>query len=314
MVAMKHLINRLWRAVRARTIADQWKRAAFYLIDDFPGEATLQSGGVFFSKFGLLLPHGKFLFVLRAYPMLRRMAELKKVQLTIENNLLIIAFDNLRLTLDSEEEIFIVREIFFEGTYQYKSNSKTVVFDIGMNVGFASIFFSNSPSVNAVYAFEPFRQTFDRAQINFNLNKNLAAKITSFHFGLSDKEEVAQVAYDYENKGQVGIYGTDLVKSVVKTTQQTTINLKKASDVLIGLTKSFSTQVDIILKIDCEGSEYDILQDLADSGFLQQVKIIFMEWHEKGPDSLVGTLQACGFSTFYNQSFTKSVGMIYGVR
>ena len=73
------------------------------------------------------------------------------------------------------------------------SAKNSIVIDIGMNVGIASLFFATLPHVEKVYAFEPFKAPYLRAMDNFKLNPALSAKIQAYNFGLSNKFEELDV-------------------------------------------------------------------------------------------------------------------------
>ncbi|NCT52286.1 MAG: FkbM family methyltransferase [Microcystis aeruginosa G13-03] len=190
-----------------------------------------------------------------------------------------------------------------------------VAIDIGMNTGFASLFFANRANVKAVYSYEPFKATYDQALRNFALNPNLAEKIKAFDYGVGARDEIIQVEYDYAVKGSVGITGIDEQLKPFASKQTATANLilKPFTDVFKGITSDYP-DIDIVAKIDCEGSEYEILDSLAATGQLGQMKIIMMEWHKKGPDALVKHLQEFGFIIFSRMPRSKNVGTLYAIK
>ncbi|MFM7278047.1 MAG: FkbM family methyltransferase, partial [Microcystis aeruginosa] len=206
-------------------------------------------------------------------------------------------------------------EIFLLGVYNFLYDQPCVAIDIGMNTGFASLFFANRANVKAVYSYEPFKATYDQALRNFALNSNLAEKIKAFDYGVGARDEVIQVEYDYNVKGSVGIYGIDnqLKPFASKETATADLILKPFTDVFKGITSDYPDS-DIVAKIDCEGSEYEILDSLAATGQLGQIKIIMMEWHKKGPDALVKHLQDFGFIIFSLMPRSKSVGTLYAIK
>lgn len=89
--------------------------------------------------------------------------------------------------------------------------------------------------------------------------------------------------------------------------------VKSASQIL-GDIFAQHPDVDFMTKIDCEGSEYDILAVLDQAGLLNKFKIIIMEWHEKGSNELVKYLTKNHFTIFSRRPKSKTVGMIYAVR
>jgi len=221
--------------------------------------------------------------------------------------------DVLSLSVTTAEELFIIHEIFFEGCYSIATHGEFNVIDIGMNVGFASLFFAKSSNIKKIYSFEPFNPTYQQALINFKNNKLLATKIECFPYGLSDKAETLEVDYTYTSKGQVGIYGTNLIKSEVGQSTRLTIDLVSAGDELRKIFEACPGQR-FMLKTDCEGAEYGIFKNLAQHKLLNNIDIVFIEWHKMGPEPLLAILVENNFKAFYQQAAGKQVGMIYAAR
>lgn len=65
--------------------------------------------------------------------------------------------------------------------------------------------------------------------------------------------------------------------------------------------ENFSSDDNLVLKIDIEGAEYEVLQDLIDSGTIKYVKHLFGEWHHQKIDlplethkNLIKSLESVG--------------------
>ena len=93
----------------------------------------------------------------------------------------LMSFENLKLYIESPEELFILNEVFIDADYNFLANEKTIVFDIGMNIGIASIFFANKINVSKVYGFEPVEETYKQAIKNLEYNPKLKDKIETFN-------------------------------------------------------------------------------------------------------------------------------------
>ena len=61
-------------------------------------------------------------------------------------------------------------------------------------------------------------------------------------------------------------------------------------------------------------SFYDIFKYFEKNGFPDQIKMIAMEWHRKGPETLVKTLADSGFASFYSYTYSQELGMIYATK
>ncbi|MBI4645674.1 MAG: FkbM family methyltransferase [Bacteroidia bacterium] len=74
-------------------------------------------------------------------------------------------------------------------------NKNDIVFDIGANIGYFTIIFSNLVGKNGkVYAFEPTQKYFKR--IKLNIIENQLENVNLFNFGFSDQEKYADIMID----------------------------------------------------------------------------------------------------------------------
>jgi FkbM family methyltransferase len=258
------------------------------------------------------LPGDSFGFFLEAYDLARELYSSGNAKYRLQAHRLLITVDELVFNLTTSEELFILHEIFVKRAYGFDFGERCVVIDVGMNVGVASLYFASFPQVDNVVGFEPFRPTLEQAKVNLGHNVNLSRKIRYENFGLGPKDETLQVSYNYSNKGQVGIHGTALVADDVTRVEKETILIKDASTVVKGIVNEFPDRA-FILKLDCEGSEYGILQNLFDSRLLSVFKIVFIEWHRDGAEPLLKCLRQSGFVSFHQRT-SKTVGMIYAAK
>jgi len=94
------------------------------------------------------------------------------------------------------------------------------------------------------------------------------------------------------------------------------VEIRSAAEVVALVLKKERSR-SIVLKIDCEGMEYEIIECLADAGLLSKISAIIMEWHRRGglgdPVHLHSTLASNGFVLFGNPNKKSDVGMLYAV-
>lgn len=306
-------IRKLIKVTRTLLATDSWSRRAIGLVHDFPNEIHQKADGIYLSKLSLTVGRGSFEFILASYNHLRNLADRLGASFEIKGDQVLGHIQGVTLQLTTAEESFIASEVFLAGSYRFQANGPFVVVDVGMNVGIAALSFAARKDVSRVYAFEPFAETFEQARRNLGLNPQLEPKITVHQFGLGDADQKLTVDYNYTNKGQVGIHGTSMIATPLEATTKAEIVLKEASSVLRPICLSHANE-SLVLKVDCEGAEYQILRNLRDSGVLNLFRIVCIEWHEKGVESLNDYLSSCGFSTFSSESPGKRVGMIYAVR
>jgi FkbM family methyltransferase len=228
----------------------------------------------------------------------------------------IVVADGIRCPVEGAEDVFILHEIFAQKVYRFVGPRPTVVWDIGMNVGFAGLFFSSLPNVVAVYGYEPFVPTYQQAIKNFQLNPELARKIQPFNHGLGATQKSLTLPYSYEFKGSVGTHSQ--VARVTSSGHNETVQIMPTCGALDRIRQAHPG-VDIVAKIDCEGAEFEIFESLANSGRLEQIHGFMVEWHDRGPEEIIRRLTAHGFTTFatsdpMQRPDSDVAGMIYSVR
>ena len=166
---------------------------------------------------------------------------------------------------------------FIEKEYDFLPVKDRVVIDIGANIGDSSIYFALK-GAKRVIGIEPDPQVYDFAYKNIELN------------GFSDRIE--------------------LIRGAMSNIDANIKDLNKPS--LITLKGIFEkcTMIPSILKIDCEGCEYDVILS-ASCATLLNFTHIQIEYHQ-GCENLKKKLEACGFRvkitepSYFNSPFCNS--------
>jgi FkbM family methyltransferase len=307
------LVKKVLKNIKSLFAKDTWSKKAIWLEADFPDYVSRKDGNLIISKFGLEVPSGKYEFVLDGFNYLKQLCELGGFRFSIEAELLLAKGKDFVAEIQTAEELFILREICLSKDYNFNSMNNVVVVDIGMNVGLASLYFASRKDVKHVYGFEPFKPTYQHCMRNLGKNQNLIAKITPHNFGLSHIEQQLTLEYDFDNKGQIGIHGTDLVKSSKKSSSKEIIQLKSILPEIYKIIERHPG-CEVVCKIDCEGAEYQIFQSFIELGIPEAIKVVMMEWHLKGPELLQDTLRKNNFRSVATSAFSQDVGMIYAFR
>jgi len=165
-------------------------------------------------------------------------------------------------------------EITFEG--------KTVV-DIGAFNGDTAIYFSKR-GARIIYAFEPFPAACSVARRNLELNgiKN----VVLINCGLSSWNHAILIDPKYPSTGSSNLQSVPPGRFEVE--------LKTLDQIVheYGL-------VDAILKIDCEGCEYEVIQN-TNAGTLRAFQTILVDTH--GPRKpIIDSLESAGFNVRYGK-------------
>ncbi len=255
----------------------------------------------------------KHAFLIKRHDVLQQIINYRRGEFLVEGGEIFFLVDNLKLRIETAEEIFIINEVFFENCYNFiVPDQEVVVVDIGMNVGFASLFLANKPNVRKVYAFEPFAQTYEAALTNFSYNPVQTRKIIAHNYGLSNANEKTYVPYSNSDKGRNKSLAFDQHTNGVAYAEKAAIEVREASEVIANILEE-NRNTSIHIKMDCEGAEFVIFDALAKSPLPEQVKGMMIEWHFKEPDGIVQFLQGNGFKMIKTNLGPKS-GLIYALR
>jgi FkbM family methyltransferase len=186
----------------------------------------------------------------------------------------VLNFRDILLTVENHEDWQIISEILVGNVYHFSLKEPCCVIDIGMNVGVASLFFASLPHVQEVYSFEPFPAPFARGIKHFGLNPKLAQKIRPQNVGLGNRTQSHTVLYDDASTIGVSIHGQG-------RGEPTSINIVSASEALRDIIRCAQGKgLEIVMKIDCEGSEFAIFDDLLASGLIDIPRAYLIEWHK----------------------------------
>jgi hypothetical protein len=71
---------------------------------------------------------------------------------------------------------------------------------------------------------------------------------------------------------------------------------------------------ELVVKMDCEGSEYEIMERLDSQGLVREVSMYIIEWHKRGPEPIVEILGRHGFTVISLKPGSNYVGMVYAWR
>jgi FkbM family methyltransferase len=175
-------------------------------------------------------------------------------------------------------------EIFNNNLYNRQHctvNPGDVVVDIGGHLGFFS-YFAICKGAERVYCFEPSEENVNTIRLNFKFPnlKIEAAAVTS-------KNGMVSFYYNPESSMQSGLYSPTFSKGVTCIS----INLYDY------MKESHINRINF-LKIDCEGSEYDIIESLPEEFLRNNIDKMCIEYHFNYDDRLrkmVDKIKKCGF-------------------
>ncbi|MDE1870084.1 MAG: FkbM family methyltransferase [Candidatus Micrarchaeota archaeon] len=194
---------------------------------------------------------------------------------------------------------------FLMGEYSFLKVKGKIVVDIGASIGDTAVYFAVNGAKH-VYSFEPFRHPYAIAKQNITAN-NLSSKITLLNEGAG-----------YSGSVKMNSDAINIIDARIKATKNGT---KIKMNSLEGIVKKYNLK-DALLKVDCEGYEYDLIL-LAKPNTLKKFNQIVIEYHH-GYINLEEKLKQSGFKVWHTppkfmrnphgSDAARLVGLIYAER
>lgn len=227
----------------------------------------------------------------------------------IHNNSVCIENNDLKIIGKSVNTFWTAEGVLCKKEYDFDFKENVVMIDIGLNIGITTLFMAQKKNIVQIYGFEPFEETFKQAQENLEKNPHLSEKVKIFNFGLGNKNEMITMNYNPDRPGAM----SSVVNRFEECSKIEKIEIKKSSNVFIDIIKNHPNKK-IFLKMDCEGAEKEILEDLDSSEILKSVDIILMEWHFHNPSGLIEILNSNGYIVFNDELDKNKLGFIRAVK
>lgn len=223
----------------------------------------------------------------------------------------------LQMIVRISDNIGVIEEVFVHQLYRFEGIESCVVLDVGMNVGYATLAFAEKKEVKHVFGFELVSETDKWAEENFSLNTHLQQKITHFPYGLDIDEKELEIPRAYT--GAVGASATEFViqdqqKRYSWNTLTTKVTVKDICAEIDKIKDSYKG-VPLVVKLDCEGAEYGLIEKLHQQKRINDFSILMIEWHIKGPEPLLEILAVNGYRSFaFDYPGEFRYGFIYAVK
>jgi FkbM family methyltransferase len=250
--------------------------------------------------------------LLSGYPYAVKIYEFLGGRFQADGQTILLTINGLRFQINSAEELFIIYEVFVAEVYKYCCLNKTIFIDIGMNSAITTLYYASNPLVEKVYAFELFKPTFNLGRRNIELNETLSDKISAFNVGLSNKDFRSTIQYSLSRKGRMGLRGlpNDEQFTDVQMQEVSVRDISVVFDEII----SKANSCDVVVKMDCEGEEFNLIKSLATSRKLEKLNVLIIEWHYTRPNEIENTLKDFNFRVFSQTFSSMDSGMIYACR
>jgi FkbM family methyltransferase len=198
-------------------------------------------------------------------------------------------------------DLSMFSEIWYREFYNppfFSIKNKDIIIDIGANNGYFSIYASSLAKNGMIYSFEPAPDLYEIIKKNIDINKISNIKI--FNSGVAGNDTKLNF---YLSKGHNGCHSLYRRSPDDEEIRIDAVNLENFC---------FDKKIEKInlLKLDCEGAEYEIILNFS-INFLEKIEKITMEYHddinEHKHDEIVNFLE--------NNNFLVCVksGYLYGI-
>jgi FkbM family methyltransferase len=183
----------------------------------------------------------------------------------------VIEFKNgVKCMIRNKSDSIAFFEVFFLNTNNFLDDfmikGKDIVIDIGAHIGYFSIYSSQKAKNGKIFAFEPYNESYE--MLIKNLRINHINNVIVQNLGVTKKSGMDSL---YLRKNYA--IGNSMYKN---TKSDSKIDIKTIS--LQDIIKNNNIQKIDFLKLDCEGTEYEILLNL-DHLILQKIDKIVAEMH-----------------------------------
>lgn len=259
----------------------------------------LNMGSNLVCKFRILLRSVRLLRNWYFYPLMYfKLINKKHVILETRNGI------KIKLRIHSTD-IFAFIHVWILQEYNKKGfeiNDKDIIIDIGAHIGLFALYASQFCKTGKIYCFEPIEENFDLLVSNLKLNniKNVIATRSA----VSHKTGNVTIYLNQDESAH------SMYVPASKSVQVQSVSVKDIIDF------NNLEKCDLI-KIDCEGSEYEIINSLPVTYF-DKINKMCIEYHfaSEKPflvSNLIGKLKSLSYSV-NTRAISNNIGFLYALK
>jgi len=190
----------------------------------------------------------------------------------LKNDECIAEFRNgIKCIIRNRSDTVVFLENFFLDNYDreegFAIKQKDVIVDIGAHVGYFTIYAAKKATRGKILSFEPSRESFKVLKNNLKINN--IQNVNVENIGVRNESGTSTLYVDEDNEIGNSMFSND--KNLIKENVQVT----SITDII----KKYNLKSIDLLKLDCEGAEYEIILKLPIE-ILNKIKKISMEVHK----------------------------------
>jgi FkbM family methyltransferase len=197
------------------------------------------------------------------------------VKLKIKKELITLNLIGLRISsFGYFNLLYQIKEIFLLDEYQISTTKKSpVIIDCGANIGLSILYFKKKYPNSKIIAFEPNPNVF--TILRANLEQNHIQGVELYNYCLSDSE------------GEIEFYINENFGTMEGSVFEERGGSKKLKVKAVRLSTYIKEEVDLV-KMDIEGAEIKVLDDLKRNDKLNFVNTYLIEYHHNIPGLVSG--------------------------
>jgi FkbM family methyltransferase len=188
--------------------------------------------------------------------------------------------DGTTIYVEHPDDLATINLIFFRSAYTGFAPNDVIV-DIGANIGSFSLFAALRTGAKKVYAFEPCHGSFQLLLRNITAN-GLSGVIVPFQNAACHSKRGPYVDFPVSSSPSNSFQNCDKDK----TARVSTTTLNEALD------KNGLDRVNY-LKVDCEGAEYEILEEMTRADY-DRIDTLTVEYHYGRENELIRLVETHG--------------------
>jgi len=211
---------------------------------------------------------------------------------------------NIKIRKNSTD-LMALTHVWLIGEYKRKKfeiNDDDVIIDVGGHIGLFSLYASQFCKNGSIFTFEPMVENFDLLSENIKLNNLDNIKI--FNLAVSNSNSSVKLYLNQDDAGH------SMFSKSSKSITVNSISLQQIFD-------NNHIEYCDFLKLDCEGSEYEIIKNLP-ATYFKKIKKMIIEYHmaDTNPellDELISILKSQNY-TLETKTLFKDIGFLYAIR
>ena len=193
--------------------------------------------------------------------------------------------------------VWMIKEYYDKN---FKINENDNIVDVGAHIGLFALYASQYCKNGKIYCFEPIKENYNLLLENIRINKN--KNIIAYNQAVTKKSSIVKIFLNKDESGH---------SMFIENKNFRNINSKSLSDIFA----ENNIEKCNFLKLDCEGTEYEIIESVK-SELLEKIQKTVIEYHmaDTNPElleKLISRLKQFSFKV-YTKPLFNDIGFVYG--